>query len=266
MQKGLTKTCLDSCSLKVFFLFLLILLVETVFSQTAKVERRFSVSMGGVVTAFAGKPTVVEDVYAGTYDALAFTSRLGLVATLNVPYNFRLKIGVNTFSKRIVKSDTLFTSIYTPQYGGANFHYKTPFEFKYKEIEVPIELAYYFKFISPKITPMVAIGLSVLIPQKPTIVKDFPSTFYKFQSKDPFPIAWYTVPNPPNVSTFIVNNWSSAYYLSADVNVSLNRHSSIELSARHVKDKDSFLSENGVTNVKTSRLEFAIGYLYTFKR
>jgi hypothetical protein len=50
------------------------------------------------------------------------------------------------------------------------------------------------------------------------------------------------------------------------VNVSLNKHSSIELSVRYVNDKDSFLSENGVTNVKTSRLEFAIGYLYTFKR
>jgi hypothetical protein len=266
MQKGLTKICTDSCFLKVFALFLLILIAETVFSQEAKVGRRFSVSLGGVLTAFAGKKAVVEGIYAGNYDALAFTPRLGLLATLNMPYNFRLKIGVNTFSKRIVKSDTLVTSIATPQYGGANFYYKTPFEFKYKEIEVPVELAYYFKFISPKITPMVAVGLSVLIPQNPTIIKDFPSNFYKFESKDPFPTSWYDVPNPPNVSTFIINNWSSAYYLSAGVNVSMNKHSSVELSVRHVKDTDSFLSDKGVTNVKTSRLEFVIGYLYTFKR
>jgi hypothetical protein len=266
MQKGLTKTRLDSCYLRVFLLFLLILIAETVFSQTTKVERRFSVSLGGVVTAFAGKPAVVEDIFAGTYDALAFTPRLGLLTTLNMPYNFRLKIGVNTFSKRIIKSDSLTTSIYTPQYSGASFYYKTPFEFKYKEIEVPIELAYYFKFINPKITPIVAVGLSVLIPYKPIIVKEFPTDFYKFEPKEPLPVSFYSVPKPPNASTFIVNNWSSAFYLSAGMNVSLDKHSSIELSVRHVKDKDSFLSENGVTNVKTSRLEFAVGYLYTFKR
>jgi hypothetical protein len=265
MQKRLTRASKYTCFLKVFLLFLLILIAETVFSQTAKAERGFSVSLGGVLTAFAGKQAVVEDIYAGTYDALAFTPRLGLLATLNMPYNFRLKMGVNTFSKRIVKSDTLFTSISTPQYGGANFYYKTPFEFKYKEIEVPVELAYYFKFISPKITPMVAVGISVLIPQNPTIIKDFPATFYKFDSKDAFPASWYTVPNPPNVSTFIVNNWSSAYYLSAGLNVSVNKRSSVELNVRQVNDTDSFLSDKGVTNVKTSRLEFAIGYLYTIK-
>jgi hypothetical protein len=266
MQKRLTKACIDSCFIKVFLLFLLILIAETVFSQTAKTERRFSVSVGGVLTAFAGNPAIVEDVYAGTYDALAFTPRLGLLTTLNMPYNLRLKIGLNTFSKKIIKSDSLITSINAPQYGGAKFYYKTPFTFTYREIEVPIELAYYFKFISPKITPMIAVGLSVLIPHNPSIIKDFPTDYYKFEPKEPLPVSFYTVPKPPNASTFIVNNWSSAFYLSAGVNASLNKHSSIELSVRHVKDKDSFLSENGVTNVKTSRLEVAIGYLYTFKR
>jgi hypothetical protein len=239
---------------------------KEILTEKTKLKRRFSVSLGGVLTAFSGKRAIVEDTYAGTYDALAFTPRLGLLATLNMPYNIRLKIGINTFSKKIGKSDSLTTSIYTPQYGGANFYYKTPFAFKYREIEVPLELAYYFKFINPKITPMVAVGLSVLIPHKPAIVKDFPTDYYKFEPKQLLPVSFYTVPKPPNASTFIVNNWSSAFYLSAGVNVSLNKHSSIELSVRHVNDKDSFLSENGVTNVKTSRLEFAVGYLYTFNR
>jgi hypothetical protein len=239
---------------------------KEILTEKTKIKRQFSVSLGSILTAFAGKPAVVEDIYAGTYDALAFTPRLGLLATLNMPYNFRLKIGINTFSKKIGKSDSLITSIRVTQNGGATFYYKAPFEFKYKIIETPIELAYYFKFLSPKITPMVSVGIAVTIPTNPTIVKGFPATYYKFESREPLPVSWYAIPKPPNATTFIVNNWGASYYLSGGVNVSMNPHSSIELSARHVKDKDAFLSENGVTNVKTSRLEFAIGYLYTFKR
>jgi hypothetical protein len=239
---------------------------KEILSEQTKLRRRFSVSLGVVLGAFSAKPAIVEGTYAGTYDALAPTPSLGLLATLNMPYNLRLKIGLNTFSKRIGKSDTLITSIYTPQYGGANFYYKTPFEFTYSVTEIPIELGYYFKFISPKITPMVAVGLSALIPQKPTIVKAFSADYYKFEPKEPLPVSFYTVPKPPNSSTFIVNNWNMAYYVSAGVNLSLNTHSSLELSVRRVKDTDAFLGDNGETNVKTTRLVFALGYLYTFKR
>jgi hypothetical protein len=235
-------------------------------SEQTRFIRQFSVSLGAFFTSFAGKPVIVDGVYGGTYQALETTSRFGVMGVLNCPYNIHLKIGLNKFSKNIVNPDSVITSVYTTQYRGARFYYKAPIEFKYDALEIPIELAYHFKFISPRITPMLSVGMSFVMLGKPTIVKDFPTNYYKYETTELLPLSWYTIPAGPNLSTFTTNQLSQSFFISGGLNVSLNKHSAIELSVRQVNDKDTFVSDAGETIINTKRTEFAIGYLYTFKK
>ena len=237
-------------------------------SATARQVSRLSLSAGLKYSIFklSENPTI-EGAFAGNYNTLETTSNLGFLATLNYR-SFSLKVGLNKnkFAKSFNNLDTLIIKVHTKQYGGANFYYKALFSFSYDAVEMPIELTYYMRFISKRITPMISVGTSNLTIQNVKLTQDVNPNYFKYDTAELLPFSWYSIPSPPSITDFDVPKSKRTFFFSAGLNLALTKNIAIELSGRLLNNSEAFFNDDGLTTVNTKRTEYAAAVLYTLRQ